>query len=442
MRRFITLIFLVFVLSEIFGQRPSIALTFSAVNNTAWVQLDSIRVMNRTQGGDTVLYYPDTVLVLDYQVGIPEPHKTVEGFQVFQNYPNPVGDQTTINVYVPSKDNVSITVTDVLGRVIIRSGRVLDQGLHSFRFTPGDGSMFFFAANWRGCISSTKILMANRFDGGVCSLKYLGNESTIPQLKVMEDIQLFTYELGDRLLYIGYADDFQSGILDAPDESKIYTFQFATNFHCRGTPTVYYEGQLYTTIQIFSQCWLNENLNVGTMIPGTEVQTNNGIKEKYCYNNEPDSCIKYGGLYQWREMMKYADLPGVQGICPPGWHIPADKEWKILEGSVDSHYPIGDPEWDIRMAWRGYDAGTNLKTMNGWNYYGNGTDLYGFSALPSGYCLPNYGDFGSIGYLGYWWSSTPHGGEAWSRFIDFIYPGVGRYSRYIEGFSVRCLKDD
>ena len=93
MRRFISLIFLVFVLSEIFGQRPSIALTFSAVNNTTWVQLDSIKVMNRTQGGDTVLYYPDTVLVLDYLVGMPEPHKTVEGFQVFQNYPNPAADR-------------------------------------------------------------------------------------------------------------------------------------------------------------------------------------------------------------------------------------------------------------------------------------------------------------------------------------------------------------
>ena len=78
--------------------------------------------------------------------------------------------------------------------------------------------------------------------------------------------------------------------------------------------------------------------------------TDNGTMEKYCYNNEPDSCTKYGGLYQWDEMMQYTTQQGVQGICPPGWHLPTDEEWKVLEGAVDSQYGIGDPEWDIKVA--------------------------------------------------------------------------------------------
>ena len=82
------------------------------------------------------------------------------------------------------------------------------------------------------------------------------------------------------------------------------------------------------------------------MIHGTMEQSNNGIIEKYCYNNEPDSCTKYGGLYQWNEMMQYTTQQGAQGICPPGWHLPTDEEWKVLEGAVDSQYGIGDPEWD------------------------------------------------------------------------------------------------
>jgi uncharacterized protein (TIGR02145 family) len=124
-----------------------------------------------------------------------------------------------------------------------------------------------------------------------------------------------------------------------------YTFQFATNIPCPGMPTVEYEGQVYNTIQIFSQCWLKENLNVGMMIPEAKDQSNNGIIEKYCYNNEPDSCAKYGGLYRWDEMMQYTTQQGTQGICPPGWHLPTDEEWKVLEGAVDSQYGIGD----IRM---------------------------------------------------------------------------------------------
>jgi hypothetical protein len=155
---------------------------------------------------------------------MPEPHKTVEGFQVFQNYPNPVGNQTTINVYVPSKDNVSMVITDVLGRVIIRSGRVLDEGYNSFRFVPGDGSLYFFTAQWKGYSSSIKILQANLFANGACSLEYLGSEPSSHQLKVAEDIQNFSFSYGDELLYIGYIDSFQSGLLDAPQYSKSYTF--------------------------------------------------------------------------------------------------------------------------------------------------------------------------------------------------------------------------
>ena len=82
---FLSALALAFMLSA-FGQRPTLELTFTAINDAAYVQLDSIKVMNLTQGGDTVLYWPDTVLVLDYQVGIIEIHNEGENLQVFQNY--------------------------------------------------------------------------------------------------------------------------------------------------------------------------------------------------------------------------------------------------------------------------------------------------------------------------------------------------------------------
>jgi len=203
---------------------------------------------------------------------------------------------------------------------------------------------------------------------------------------------------------------------------------------------VEYEGQVYNTIQIFSQCWLKENLNVGTMIQGYEEMTDNGIFEKYCYNNEPDSCAKYGGLYQWWEMMQYTTQQGARGICPPGWHLPADEEWKVLEGAVDSHYRIGDPEWEGYF--RGLDAGTNLKTTSGWYENGSGTDLFGFSGLPGGH--RGYDDeFFGIGGFGYWWTSAEYGDyDAWSRSLDNYGPGVIRFSNDKGiGLSVRCIRD-
>ncbi|MBW6460724.1 MAG: hypothetical protein K0B08_09140 [Bacteroidales bacterium] len=425
-----------------FSQRLTLELTFTAENNGDYVQLDSIKVMNRTQGGETVLYWPDTVLSI-YNVGISEIIRDESAFRVFPGYPNPAAGHTTISLYVPAKDKVSIMVTGPLGRMILRHERVLDQGTHSFRFTPGSGNLYFFNAQWRGQRSSVKILQAGNNSGSMVTLDYTGSETSFPQLKAAEEVRDFVFSLGDELLCIGYAETLQSGMLDSPEESTTYTFQFATNIPCPGTPTVEYEGQVYNTIQIFSQCWLKENLNVGTMIPGGQNQSNNGIIEKYCYNNEPDSCAKYGGLYQWNEIMQYTTQQGARGICPPGWHLPTDEEWKVLEGAVDSQYGIGDPEWDISMQYRGFDAEINLKTNNGWNANGNGIDLFGFSGLPGG--GRNYlGTFYNAGNYGIWWTSTEIDiNNSWALQLSYCYPGVLLgYTLPVSGFSARCLRDD
>jgi uncharacterized protein (TIGR02145 family) len=231
-------------------------------------------------------------------------------------------------------------------------------------------------------------------------------------------------------------------MLDTPETSEDYTLQFATNIPCPGTPTVTHEGQVYNTIQIFSQCWLKENLNVGMVIYGTVEQSNNGTIEKYCYNNEPDSCTKYGGLYQWWEMMQYITLQGVQGICPLGWHIPTDEEWKVLEGSADNQCGIGDNTWED-WSYRGFDAGTNLKTTSGWYENGDGTDLFGFYGLPGGFRYDD-GVFSSIGGGGLWWSSTQFNYDpaALGRYLYYNNPKVYRgYGLWSEGSSVRCIRD-
>ena len=425
-------------------QCQNIELTFTANDNLERIQLESIKVMNRTQGVDTVLYWPDTTLVL-YYVGIPESPAAANGFRVTAAYPNPVKEFTTIDVFVPEKEQVNLMVTDVLGRVILMSDRVLERGSHSFRFVPGEGKLFFFSAQFRNQRSHIKILNLSSGETGSGSLQYLGSADRSAQLKSSIANQSFIFTPGDELLYIGYLDTLQSGILDSPEESQDYTFQFAYNIPCPGTPTVEYEGQTYNTIQIMSQCWLKENLNVGEIILGEESMNDNGVLEKYCYNNEPDSCYKYGGLYQWDEMMQYTTQQGVQGICPPGWHLPTDEEWKVLEGAVDSLYGIGNSLWD-NWGYRGYDAGTNLKTVTGWHANGNGNDLFGFSGLPGGFRWYNT-DFMDFDGAGSWWTSTEtFPWRAFHRTLHGIQSGVTRYSGESvnhkgNGYSVRCLRD-
>jgi uncharacterized protein (TIGR02145 family) len=179
------------------------------------------------------------------------------------------------------------------------------------------------------------------------------------------------------------------------------------------------------------------------MITGSQSQTNNGTIEKYCYNNKLDSCTKYGGLYQWNEMMQYTFSQGAQGICPTGWHLPTDEELKVLEGSVDSQYGIGANTWDSTGIYRGYDAGANLKTTSGWYANGNGTDLYEFSVLPSGR-REDWGSFSDMGIFGIIWASTEYS-NLYSRFRSFAYMGPtiarGVWSKNC-GHSVRCLRDE
>lgn len=441
MKTKILLVFETFVLITCtYGQ--TFDLTFTAVNNTTYVHLDSVKVMNRSQMVDSVIHWPDTTFTVTinpgdlllfagystgFPIGIQEINTVKEQFQLLQSHPNPVEDQSIIPMYVPKKGTVNVMVSDVQGRLLFTFVRTLDKGYHRFRFTPGNSNIYIATALWNGESRSIKILSMKHGNGKSCLIEYIGSSDNEASLKILENTA------GMIVL--------ESGILDTPVANETYTFEFATNIPCPGTPTVTYEGQVYNTIQIFSQCWLKENLNVGIMINGTQDQTNNSITEKYCYENNPDSCTKYGGLYQWNEMMQYTTQRGTQGICPPGWHLPTDEEWKVLEGAVDSQYGIGDLEWDID-GYRGFDAGGNLKTASGWYNNGNGTDLFGFSGLPGGIRYYD-GYFDTIGSHGTWWASTESYGDfAWYRNLYCTITEVYRLDLgEEEGFSVRCVRD-
>ncbi|MCK4677886.1 MAG: fibrobacter succinogenes major paralogous domain-containing protein [Bacteroidales bacterium] len=202
------------------------------------------------------------------------------------------------------------------------------------------------------------------------------------------------------------------------------------------------DGQTYNTVLIGTQCWMAENLNIGTRIDGINEQTDNSVIEKYCYNDDVTKCDTFGGLYQWDEMMQYVLDTGAQGICPNGWYIPSDEEWKILEGTVDSQYGVGDPEWDYLNAWRGFDAGKNLKSTSGWYNNGNGTDTFGFSALPGG-IRSYYLNFINLGeYAGFWTSTGKYSSTAWKRNLVGNHDEINRHHDNKEyGRSVRCIKD-
>lgn len=433
-----------FLIINLFAQKSTLDLTFTAIDYETFQQLDSVKIINRSLWQvDTTLYYPDTLFVLTWFTGLNESIQSSKEFQVFQNYPNPVKNHTTLSIYVPLKDYVNITCTDLLGRIIINDEIILAKGLHSFKFEPGNGNLFIFAAEWREQSSSIKIVNNNSNSSGNGSLKYLGSNYSTTLFKNSQATQSFSFTPGDTLIYVGYANGLESGILDVPETDETFTFQFTYDTICPGIPEVTYEGQVYTTVQIFSQCWLHENLNIGMLIPTAQNMEDNDTIEKYCYNNLEEYCVFLGGLYQWDEMMQY-NTQNEQGICPPDWHLPSDEEWKILEGAADSLYGIGDIVWD-ELEERGFDAGTNLKGTSSWSAYGAGTDLYGFFGWGGGYRSL---DSLSVGYsyFGCFWTYTMYGAYGtyypMGRILNTYFPSVHRnYYDGAHGYSVRCIKD-
>jgi len=240
----------------------------------------------------------------------------------------------------------------------------------------------------------------------------------------------YTPANGDKISCVITSNSTASCLSNNPATSNIIVaVVYTTGTACPGLPTIDYNGLIYNTVQIGNQCWLRENLNIGTMINNTVVQTNNGITEKYCYNDTPINCDVYGGLYQWNELMQYVTTQGAQGICPSGWHVPTEAEFITLATYVGGASTAGGK---LKEAGTGH---FNLPNTGA-------TNEYGFTALPSGYSYNNT-MFSNIKQAGYFYTSTdvPANGVVF-RSVASATASLGTYFNYrTTGNPVRCLKN-
>ena len=217
--------------------------------------------------------------------------------------------------------------------------------------------------------------------------------------------------------------------------------------------------QNYPIAKIGNQWWMKENLNVGTMITSStfgQLQTDNSIIEKYCYNNIPANCEVYGGLYEWYETMQYipsdtAMLGTTQGVCPTGWHIPTDLEWSLYEYCIENNIaPTGATTlatFQTAVGWRGTNStagpGAKMKVTSSDTPAWDGTNTSGFSAFPAGYREFGDGSFDGLGSGAYFWSATE--GSGTSAWVRYLATGSSQSFRVDDpksnGFSVRCLQN-
>jgi uncharacterized protein (TIGR02145 family) len=151
------------------------------------------------------------------------------------------------------------------------------------------------------------------------------------------------------------------------------------------------------------------------------------------YNNLEANGPLYGALYNWYAASSSA------GLCPTGWHVPSDNEFKTLEMALG----MEQAQADLATAWRGTTEGDELKNTTGWTA-GNGTNTSGFSAVPGGYRYYETGAFFGLGTVAYFWTTTQDGMDrAYMRQLDSTHSTVQRANADMNaGKSVRCLKDN
>jgi len=153
--------------------------------------------------------------------------------------------------------------------------------------------------------------------------------------------------------------------------------------------------------------WMTKNLNVPT-------------EDSWCYDGSTANCNKYGRLYTWEAAKRACRSVGMR--------LPSAQEWDNLVTAAETGY---------------YSAGYNLRSNRGWYNYGNGSNKFGFSALPGGFRISDGGFYGA-GYYGIWWTATESsGGDAYYRFMYYDDDEVNEYGTdKSDGFSARCVQGD
>jgi len=196
-------------------------------------------------------------------------------------------------------------------------------------------------------------------------------------------------------------------------------------------PVTDIDGNEYKTVAIGSQIWMAENLKVVSFNDGsgtvkyvnssddlTAITTAAGT----FYEDNGANGLTYGILYNW-----YAIASGK--LCPTGWHVPNDSEWKTLIDFLGGEDVAG-----------GKMKETGTTHWNAPNQ--DATNSSGFTARPAGYLFDN-GNYNSLGNVTHWWTSTESGAnEAFDRYVYFQNGKAvkGTYSKQVY-YSCRCVKN-
>lgn len=210
------------------------------------------------------------------------------------------------------------------------------------------------------------------------------------------------------------------------------------------------EGNIYKVVTIGNQVWMAENLMVKKYPNNKQIpQIENGGSWKNLNDNNTDDAYYYSSNGNAKNGVNYSysaaiadnwtmDNAAQQGICPNGWHLPTDNDWKELEEFLG----VSNIDLD-KEGFRGYYAGLKLKASTFWSVDRNGTNEYGFSALLTSDLPLSYNGVFSLSEPAgtHWWTATESNGEfAYYRSLRIDENGINRGKQHkSQGYCIRCI---
>ena len=427
-----------------------------------WIQPDSITVENLSFGWKETIEYPDTLYVLNVWTGI-EAVETVCASSL-QTTPNPFNGTTLVSLQMPEPDDVQMEVADMNGRIVeTMCMSSLQTGVHSFYVSLRTPGTYVLTARVHGKTLSEKLV--NTGNGGKDAIEYKGmavetqNKMSLTP-KSDKASSTHPFQIGDRMRYVAYVYGVASAAeqqFQTQSEEVVLVFPPlpvpGDAVPCPDMPTVTdYDGNVYNTVKLGSQCWTRENLRTTHYANGVNIPEGNTTSNTtpYYYDNDTLNIAleQRGYLYNWSAVMhgassSDANPSDVQGICPNGWHVPSYAEWIQLTDYVSgqSQYVCGGDDIMIAKALAspaGWISSSSPCTPGNDPTTNNAT---GFSAVPSGGWRDGFMDVRKSAV--FWTSTESSDDKARIRFMSNFVGNISQGSTQTKhiGFSVRCVRN-
>lgn len=412
------------------GIAQNISITFTGTG--AATTIDSVTATN-LRTNERIIVPGKETLVLTVNSGIPAEQELLNSGMV---YPNPFAGKTTILITVQKPQLVDLKIQNLAGQAVAQISTLIQPGDNQFDLSLAVAGVYLVSIACDQGTNGYKILCIEANKSGN-RIQYNGtisgqeNNSASPGLKSSLNGYSLGYVTGDVILYRCRSGIHTTIVTDSPVSSKNYEVEFTA---CTDP-----DGKNYSSVKIGSQTWMAENLAwLPAVSPSNNYRYEYPVYCVYGYQNNIVSIAKsktnfsiYGALYNWE---------AARIVCPSGWHLPSDEEWKILEKDLG----MSQSDADTNLFRNTGQVGGKLKETGTAHWLSTNTgsnNFSGFTALPGG---SSQGYFYNLGAAAHFWSSSETiSSFAWARGIFDFSDGIGRYDSYAaDAYSVRCIRNE